>query len=68
MTERLSTTVTLTERQLTSDFATSLWLKHQIVETKKRDIIDARRDAELLLMVLEQRCIEDGIIKNNDSL
>jgi len=60
MTDRLSTTVVFTEQQLISDYATSHWLKRQIEETKKRDILDARRDAELLLLILEQRCITSG--------
>jgi len=63
MTDRISTTRTYTEQQLLDDYSTSFWLKRQIEETKRRDILDARTDAEMLLMVLEQRCIDSGLIE-----
>lgn len=62
MTHRASSDITYTEDQLMNDFAVSDWLKRQLGESKRRDPLDSLRDAELLLSVLEQRCIAAGII------
>jgi hypothetical protein len=51
-----------TEEQLLKDPTISDWLKKQIVESYNRDILDATRDAELLLSVLEQRCLQLGLL------
>ncbi|MDH5727373.1 MAG: hypothetical protein OEZ58_00070 [Gammaproteobacteria bacterium] len=53
--QRQSTETIVTEQQLVTDFSVSTWLKKQIEETKKRDILDAYNDAQLLLQVIEQR-------------
>ncbi len=54
--------VAYTEKQLLADFSVSFWLKKAIKETSQRDCLDSLRDAELLLSVLEQRCIVAGCI------
>lgn len=61
MTQRNSTTLAITEQQLLNDMTVSSWVKRQIQETRDQDVLAAKRDAELLLMVLEQRCLSNGI-------
>jgi len=61
MTHRNSTTITVTEQQLLNDMTISIWVRQQIRETTQADIVDATRNVELLIMVLEQRCIERGL-------
>ncbi|MDH5327638.1 MAG: hypothetical protein OEZ68_22265 [Gammaproteobacteria bacterium] len=61
MTTRNSTVLTITEQRLLDDSSVSFWVKKQIQETKDRDLVDATRDAELLLMILKQRCMESGL-------
>ncbi|MDH5327688.1 MAG: hypothetical protein OEY58_19715 [Gammaproteobacteria bacterium] len=61
MTQRNSTTITVTEQQLLNDMDVSSWVKQQISETTQADIIDATHNVELLIMVLEQRCIAHGL-------
>ncbi|EJL6419651.1 hypothetical protein NMR64_002700 [Vibrio cholerae] len=43
------------EQTLLSDPSTSNWLKEQLDLTKKRDLVDALNDAEVLVTVLESR-------------
>ncbi|MDC5870232.1 hypothetical protein OPW39_15600 [Vibrio europaeus] len=43
------------ERELVNDPSTSFWLKEQFELTKKRDLIDALSDAEILVSVLKSR-------------
>ncbi|EKF9121552.1 hypothetical protein O1B25_003420 [Vibrio cholerae] len=43
------------EHTLLSDPSTSNWLKEQLDLTKKRDLVDALNDAEVLVTVLESR-------------
>jgi len=50
------------EEDVLNDPAISFWLKEQIKKTKNRDVLDSLRDAELLVSLLEQRCINAGCI------
>ncbi|MDC5870529.1 hypothetical protein OPW39_17125 [Vibrio europaeus] len=43
------------ERELVNDPSTSFWLKEQFELTKKRDLIDALSDAEILVSILKSR-------------
>lgn len=46
---------TSTESEILHDPAASHWLKDQIKETAERDVVDALRDAEILVAVLDAR-------------
>ncbi len=51
------------EQALAHDPATSYWLREQLEATKKRDPIDALRDAQTLAAVLKSRVshlLDDG--------
>jgi hypothetical protein len=43
------------ETRLLDDYATSYWLKAQLLASRARDPVDALRDAEILVAVLRQR-------------
>jgi len=43
------------EKLIFNDPATSYWLKEQLEATKKRDIVDALGDAEMLVEILQGR-------------
>lgn len=44
------------EQDLLADPACSYWLRERLRDTRQRDPVDALRDAQLLVDVLEQRC------------
>lgn len=50
------------ENELLNSASTSFWLKNAILATQQRDVVDALRDTEVLLAVLNARFsdINDG--------
>lgn len=62
MAQRQEHEISFSEKELMEDFSVSFWLKQQIIESKSRDPLDALRDADLLVQILEQRCIALKII------
>lgn len=48
----------LDEDAILNDFSVSYWLKCEILNTRNRDCLDALQDAEILVALLEQRCLE----------
>jgi len=59
--EKISTDTPITEQHLLDDFSSGNWLKKQISETNLHDLIDALKDAELLVQVIEQRYVSIGL-------
>jgi len=59
------TTEAPNEQDLLADFSVSDWLKRQLIESHQRDILDALRDTELLLAVLQQRAAQLGVGENH---
>lgn len=57
----METLYTNNERRILESFSASFWLKDAIKTATNRDILDALRDAETLVALLQQRAKMSGV-------